>query len=176
MKCRSMLYMILISLHLIIIITFGDKKIKHKTKDIINKLRTCPCNADRLCSKSKNGMAICNCWTECNYECPAGFDRIDETTEYCKYGDTRNLCSTSIICDKFKSKIEKEIKDNNNNNKHSSSSSSSSSTKNGTKSGSGRNHLIGETEADTEDTGYFKLSIVGFVLWQIASIGLGMLV
>eukprot|EP00483_Globobulimina_turgida_P011105 UN11126 len=134
------------------------------------KLLTCPCNADKLCAQSKTGLAVCNCWTKCNYECPGGFDRIDETTEYCRhYGDTRNRCSTTIICDENNqhSIIQSKSK------KHKKKKSKSSATKNKT---SGHDGLIGKTEADTDDTGYFKLSIVGFVLWQIASIGLGMLI
>eukprot|EP01084_Bolivina_argentea_P204023 348372_1 len=140
------------------------------------KLLKCPCNADRLCSTSTTGYAICNCWTQCNYECPFGFDRIDETTEYCPYGDTRNYCSTTIICDHYNKKSQTKLKSNTkkskHKHKHKHKKESSSTTKNNTSS---HNELI-ETEDDNDDSGYFKLSIVGFVLWQIASIGLGMLV
>lgn len=128
----------------------------------------CPCDADALCAKSKNEMAICNCWTRCNYECPAGFDRIDETTEYCNHMDTRNHCSTTILCDNYATKSTKKS-----NKKESKTKDKKTTTQDSKRA---HNHLIGETEADQHDTGYFKLSIVGFVLWQIASIGLGMLV
>merc|ERR1712154_186796 len=134
MRFHLCLYLLTISLHLISI--FGkDHKHKHKRLSLL----TCPCDADKLCSKSSKGYAICNCWTKCNYECPQGFDRIDETTENCKYGDTRNQCSTTIICQNNK-KNKKE--------KKSKPSSSSSATKNSTAE---HNHLIGKTEADSDD-------------------------
>ena len=176
----SFFYIIPLSTLLIIITFGGENKYKGKHRLINNKnvgnngLLMCPCDADALCSKSSTGFALCNCWTPCNYECPPGFDRIDETTEYCNHMDTRNHCSTTIKCDdhgkksdKKSSKKEGSKKDDKDTKK------SSSTTKDKTRA---HNHLIGETEADQEDTGYFKLSIVGFVLWQIASIGLGMLV
>mmetsp|Transcript_63357 Transcript_63357/g.57077 ORF Transcript_63357/g.57077 Transcript_63357/m.57077 type:complete len:190 (+) Transcript_63357:80-649(+) len=174
----SFFYFIAFSLQLIIIAFGGETKHKRKHRLIggaTNGLAMCPCDADELCAKSTNGVAICNCWTKCNYECPGGFDRIDETTEYCTNMDTRNHCSTSIICDNYGQQSGKKSnkKDSKKKDSKKDTKSSSSTTKNNTR---GHNHLIGETEADQEDTGYFKLSIVGFVLWQIASIGLGMLI
>merc|ERR1719461_1661802 len=87
---------LLVSLFFVIIVIDGSE---HEHKG--TKLLICPCNANKLCAESSNGYAICNCWTHCGQECPYGFDRIDETTEFCTYtsGLTRNQCSTQIECD-----------------------------------------------------------------------------
>ena len=171
MRRHRLLYTFIIILCYVIISNASEKKKKRGIKLLI-----CPCNADKLCAKSKYGYAICDCWTHCNEECPAGFDRIDETTEYCKYGDTRSQCTTVIQCNNHH-KTAKKHKDSNSKPKidsiHESKKVNKSSTKNSTSS---HNHLIGKTEGESDDSGYFRLSIVGFVLWQIASIGLGMLV
>eukprot|EP01083_Nonionella_stella_P157499 511383_1 len=158
MKIQHLVYIWIILLKLISV-----SNAKHDAHHHALKLLICPCDTDKLCAKSSNGYAICNCWTRCNEDCPPPFDRIDETTEYCHYGDTRSRCSTTILCDNHKAKS-KEDED---------TKLSSSATKH---FNSSHNALIGQTDEDIDDSGYFKLSIVGFILWQIASIGLGMLI
>merc|ERR550539_1346413 len=67
----------------------------------LNKMQQCPCNAAEMCSISKKGVVLCNCWTDCNADCPAGFDRLNEyDSKSCGYGNTRSLCTTNIVCDK----------------------------------------------------------------------------
>merc|ERR1719474_1242564 len=134
-------------------------------------VQQCPCNAEEQCSKTRKGVVLCNCWTQCDAECPFGFDRIDETTEMCHYGDVRNLCTTNIVCDKALHRVVPGaiLPNGKISNKKHSASSSSSEEKDPTKA-----NVI---HADTgEDDGYLQISIVGFVLWQIGSVGLGMMI
>ena len=152
----------------------SEKKISHERHGL-NKLQQCPCDAAELCSKSKKGVVLCNCWTQCNAECPFGFDRIDETTESCGYGDTRNMCSTNIVCDKAKHHgasgsviLDKGMV------KGSDSSESNDGKKD--KGKKDKSKVVHGDVGDEDDDDYLKLSIVGFILWQIGSVGLGMMI
>ena len=133
----------------------------------------CPCNADELCSKSKEDVVLCHCWTHCGDYCPAGFDRIDETTELCGHMETRNFCTSNIVCNKALNHpaaegtfLDKEMVKG--------SSKSLSDSEDDEKDPAKVIHA--DTGEDDDDDGYLKLSIVGFILWQIGSVGLGMMI
>lgn len=163
-------YAVLISAFIVsVFCTLPEGKISHERHGL-NKVQQCPCNVDLLCSESKKGVVLCNCWTQCKAVCPAGFDRLDETTESCGYGDTRSRCTSNIICDKATH--------------HGSSGSvildkgmvkgADSSKKGG--DGDKSSKFIHADVGDDDDDEYLKLSIVGFILWQIGSVGLGMMI
>merc|ERR1711879_47256 len=131
----------------------------------ISKHQKCPCDAKKLCAESSRSVVLCNCWSECNTYCPVGFDRIDETTELCGYGDTRSLCTTNIVCDKAMMPGVSML-DKGRSKKKSDSSSSDERTSN----------YVAADLGEEDDDDYLKLSIVGFILWQIGSVGLGMMI